>query len=195
MSSIENTIYDALRQQLSSALKGAFLMQEIKNHAQLLTKEVTERTADLTKANRQLQREILRRKKVDAALKESEKNLRTITEATPIPLVIIRMRDGRILYSNDPFLYEFGLNVSGRKGKAILNKRIHQFFHDIDYINEIFEKLKDKKCKTKIILLTVVRYSEEEKKKKMNMGNIVDYITKPFDIDELTEKINKCINK
>ena len=61
--------------------------------------------------------------------------------------------------------------------------------------NEILEKLKQKKYKTKIILLTVVRYSKEEKKKIMNMGNIVDYITKPFDIDELTEKINKCINK
>ncbi|MBN2535309.1 MAG: substrate-binding domain-containing protein [Spirochaetales bacterium] len=156
MSNIENTIYDALRQQLSSALKGAFLMQEIKNHAQLLTKEVTERTADLTKANKQLQREILRRKKVDAALKESEKNLRTITEATPLPLVIIRMRDGRIQYSNNPFLYEFGLYSSGHKGKVILNRRIHQFFHDFDYINEIFEKL-EKTGKLANIELTASR--------------------------------------
>ncbi|MBN2441727.1 MAG: substrate-binding domain-containing protein, partial [Spirochaetales bacterium] len=137
MSGIENTIYDALRQQLSSALKGAFLMQEIKNHARHLTKEVTERTADLIVTNKQLQREIVRRKKVDAALKESEKNLRTITEATPIPLVIIRMQDGHILYSNNPFLYEFGL-----KEKPKHNERIHQFFNDPDYIEELFEKLK-----------------------------------------------------
>jgi len=48
---------------------------------------------------------------------------------------------------------------------------------------EILKKLKKKKSKPKIILLTVVRYSEEE------------YITKPFDIDELTERIYKHINQ
>jgi len=41
--------------------------------------------------------------------------------------------------------------------------------------------------------LTVVRYSEEEKKKIRTMGNIVDYVTKPFDIDELMVRINKYI--
>jgi two-component system OmpR family response regulator len=56
---------------------------------------------------------------------------------------------------------------------------------------EILEKIKDKKSNPKIILLTVVRFSNEEKKKLMDMGNVVDYITKPFDIDELSKKINR----
>ena len=60
---------------------------------------------------------------------------------------------------------------------------------------EILKKLKKKKSKPKIILLTVVRYSEEEKGKICHMGNIVDYITKPFDIDELTERIHKHIKQ
>jgi DNA-binding response OmpR family regulator len=60
---------------------------------------------------------------------------------------------------------------------------------------EILKKLKKKKSKPKIILLTVVRYSEEEKEKIYHMGNVVDYITKPFDIDELTERIYKHINQ
>ncbi len=60
---------------------------------------------------------------------------------------------------------------------------------------EILKKLKEKKSKPKIILLTVVRYSEEEKGKICHMGNIVDYITKPFDIDELTERIHKHIKQ
>lgn len=60
--------------------------------------------------------------------------------------------------------------------------------------SEILKKLKDKKSKPKIILLTVVRYSEEEKKKILNMGDVVDYVTKPFDLDELTERIYKHIN-
>ena len=59
--------------------------------------------------------------------------------------------------------------------------------------SEILKKLKDKKSKPKIILLTVVRYSDEEKKKIFDMGNIVDYVVKPFDIDELTEKIHRYI--
>lgn len=58
--------------------------------------------------------------------------------------------------------------------------------------NEILKKLKRKKSKPKIILLTVVRFSNEEIKKLMDIGNVVDYIKKPFDIDELTEKIKKC---
>ena len=61
--------------------------------------------------------------------------------------------------------------------------------------SEILKKLKEKKSKPKIILLTVVRYSDEEKEKVYQMGNVVDYLTKPFDIDELTERIYKHINQ
>ena len=56
---------------------------------------------------------------------------------------------------------------------------------------EILEKLKDKNIDTKIILLTVVRFSDEEKEKILQMGNVVDYITKPFDIDELITAVKK----
>jgi len=61
--------------------------------------------------------------------------------------------------------------------------------------SEILEKLREKKSKPKIILLTVVRYSDEEKEKILEMGNVVDYITKPFDIDELTNRIYKHIKQ
>ncbi|HEC92272.1 MAG TPA: response regulator [Candidatus Atribacteria bacterium] len=58
---------------------------------------------------------------------------------------------------------------------------------------EILEKLKEKNCKAKIILLTVVRYSDEEKKKIMNMGNVVGYITKPFEFDDLVNAVKKHV--
>jgi len=63
---------------------------------------------------------------------------------------------------------------------------------------EILEKLKEKSCNPKIVLLTVIRYSKEEKKKIMNMGNVVDYlrfirITKPFEIDNLSNEIKKSL--
>ena len=59
--------------------------------------------------------------------------------------------------------------------------------------SEILKKLKEKKSNPKIILLTVVRYSEEEKKKIFEMGNIVDYVTKPFEIDDLMDSIKKHV--
>jgi len=57
---------------------------------------------------------------------------------------------------------------------------------------EILEQLKRKKTKPRIILLTVVRYSDEEKQKLYQMG-IVDYITKPFELNHLVNTIQKHI--
>jgi len=57
---------------------------------------------------------------------------------------------------------------------------------------EILDKLKEKKTKPKIILLTVVRYSDEEKQKLGQMG-IVDYVTKPFELNNLINTINNHI--
>ena len=100
-------------------------------------------------------------------------------------------------------LYNEGHEIeTAEDGSDFLNK-LDNFDPDIVTLDvmmpglntrEILEKLKGKKSNPKIILLTVVRYSEEEKKKIMTMGNVVDYVTKPFDIDELTERIFKHIN-
>lgn len=61
--------------------------------------------------------------------------------------------------------------------------------------SEILKKLNNKKSKTKIILLTVVRYSEDEKKKILEMGNVVDYITKPFDMDFLLDVVKRHVRQ
>ena len=58
---------------------------------------------------------------------------------------------------------------------------------------EILEKLKEKTGNPKIILLTVVRFSDEEKQKILEMGNVVDYITKPFEFDVLMSTVKKHI--
>ncbi len=55
---------------------------------------------------------------------------------------------------------------------------------------EILDKLKEKKSKPKVILLTVVRFDGDEKK-IFEQGNVVDYIKKPFDIDMLIDAVKK----
>ena len=58
---------------------------------------------------------------------------------------------------------------------------------------EILERLKEKNTQPKIVLLTVVRYSDEEKEQLFKMGNIVDYITKPFDVQKLVSAVSQHI--
>ena len=99
-------------------------------------------------------------------------------------------------------LYKEGFETeTAEDGAEFLNK-LETFNPDIVTLDimmpglttsEILQKIKEKKSKPKIILLTVVRYSEEEKKKIRTMRNIVDYVTKPFDIDELLVRIRKYI--
>jgi DNA-binding response OmpR family regulator len=101
-------------------------------------------------------------------------------------------------------LYKEGFEIeTAEDGLDFLNK-IDDFYPDIVTLDvmmpgpttsEILEQLKDKKCNPRIILLTVVRFSNEEKRRIINMGNVVDYVIKPFDIDELTEKIHKYKNQ
>jgi len=48
---------------------------------------------------------------------------------------------------------------------------------------------------TKIAFLTVVNVSKDEKKFLLNQDNIVDYIQKPFDVDDLITRVNKIMHK
>ncbi|MEI6731178.1 MAG: response regulator [archaeon] len=46
---------------------------------------------------------------------------------------------------------------------------------------------------TKVAYLSVVRTSEAEKEDLMKSKNIVDFIQKPFDINELLERVKKLV--
>ena len=90
-----------------------------------------------------------------------------------------------------------------KDGSDFLNK-IDEFQPDLVTLDvmmpglttkDILEQLKEKQTKPKIILLSVVQFSEEEKNKIFAMGNIVDYITKPFDLSEFIETVEKHISK
>ncbi len=58
---------------------------------------------------------------------------------------------------------------------------------------EILEKLKEKQTKPKIILLTVIQFTDEQRDKLYKMGDVVDYITKPFDLHDLMDNVKKNI--
>jgi len=48
---------------------------------------------------------------------------------------------------------------------------------------------------TKIAFLSVVRTSEAEKEQLLGQSNVVDYIQKPFDINNLLNKIKKIVGE
>jgi len=120
-------------------------------------------------------------------------------------------KPGRILIVDDDPDFRELLDLMLRKegiqttiaenGEDFLNK-IDDFQPDLVTLDvmmpgltteEILEKLIKKKCKPKIILLTVVRYSKETLEKILNKGNIVAYIDKPFDLDDFIDTINELL--
>jgi DNA-binding response OmpR family regulator len=58
---------------------------------------------------------------------------------------------------------------------------------------EILQRLKGKKSNPQILLLTVVRFSEEEIEQLLTMDNVVGYITKPFDFDDFVKTVKKIV--
>lgn len=61
----EPTIYDSLREDVSTALKGALLLEQIRTHEHRLEAQVARRTAELTRANGELRTEIERRTRLE----------------------------------------------------------------------------------------------------------------------------------
>lgn len=59
------TVYDAVRDQVASALKGALLLEQVRTHERRLEAEVARRTAALTRANHDLRLEIERRTRLE----------------------------------------------------------------------------------------------------------------------------------
>jgi DNA-binding response OmpR family regulator len=92
--------------------------------------------------------------------------------------------------------------LMAENGKDFLNK-VDDFEPDLVTLDvmmpglttrEILQGLQKKHVNPKIVLLTVVRFSDEEKEKILQLGNIVEYVTKPFDFEELVSSVNKHIS-
>jgi PAS domain S-box-containing protein len=118
--------YDLLRRRLQEAVKGVLLLQRVQAQ-----------TIALTKTNEKLQEEIAERERAEKALRESELYLRAILDANPIPLVIYRERDGRILYANECFGITFGFDSTN-----ITKRKFQEYFNDPYEYRLLLEKLK-----------------------------------------------------
>lgn len=57
---------------------------------------------------------------------------------------------------------------------------------------EILSRLHEMQVNPKVILLTIVRYSNSERQKLFEMGNVVEYIQKPFDIEDLKHAVRQA---
>jgi DNA-binding response OmpR family regulator len=60
---------------------------------------------------------------------------------------------------------------------------------------DILEKLHQKKINPKIVLLTVVRFTDKEKQHLFEKGCIVDCLTKPFEVKQLLYTVHKHLEK
>ncbi len=57
-------------------------------------------------------------------------------------------------------------------------------------IPDILTRLRDAYGNPPVILVTVVRYTKEDQQSNFAHGNVVDYITKPFDVTTLIRTIS-----
>jgi DNA-binding LacI/PurR family transcriptional regulator/signal transduction histidine kinase len=61
----ELAVYDTLREELGNALKGSLLFDQVRSHERRLEAEVVRRTAELTRMNDELTREVERRRRLE----------------------------------------------------------------------------------------------------------------------------------
>lgn len=72
---VDGTIYESLRTQISSALQGSYLLQQVQQYSTQLEQRVEERTAELTRTVHLLESEISQRLKAERAILQMNEEL------------------------------------------------------------------------------------------------------------------------
>ncbi len=91
--------------------------EKVRQTRQKLEAKVARRTADLTRTNRRLNREIGERKKTDEALQQSRKRFEQFMQHMP-SIAFIKDLQGRYTYANQAYQTLFGLPPEERIGKT-----------------------------------------------------------------------------
>ena len=96
-----------LEHAIQNALERARLRQENNRYRQHLEEEIARRTADLTertqdleRSNRKLQKEIGQRKQAEATLRRREEKFRELADLLPQP--VFETQSGRTLFLHQP---------------------------------------------------------------------------------------------
>ncbi|MCH8982271.1 (d)CMP kinase [candidate division KSB1 bacterium] len=81
--------------------------------------------------------------------------------------------------------------------EASTKKSISEIFESKgeDYFRDREEEIVKKITNTKIIYLSTVKMSDIEKEEMTKQPNIVDFIQKPFDINDLLARVKKALGK
>ncbi len=93
--------------------------EEIVRHHQLLEQEVSRRTAELTQANQELQREVRERQSTELALRESQGNLQRLFDSLQ-DLLFVMSPDGQLLHANPQAMERLGYSLGELRGMHFL---------------------------------------------------------------------------
>jgi len=85
-----------------------------------------------------LTEDITGRKEVELALTDSESRFRAIAEATPIPIAITSLKDGRLLYANKLFAPAVGYDA-----EEITQVPFQQFYHNPEERQRLTDTIKE----------------------------------------------------
>ncbi|MBN1430702.1 MAG: substrate-binding domain-containing protein [Anaerolineae bacterium] len=109
---IEGAIYENLRAQISSALRGSQLLQQAQSYTAQLERRVTERTEELTQAVNQLQTEVAERQQAQEALAQERNLLRTLVDSIP-DIIYVKDAEGRFILKNETGAHVMGAASAG----------------------------------------------------------------------------------
>lgn len=102
----------------------------------LLEQRVIERTAELHKTNKELQRDMVRRKQAEDALQQSEERYRTLVEYSPGAIVV--HSKGCVLYVNPAGVKLFG----AASAEEFIGRQIFEFVHN-DYKEDVIRRAEE----------------------------------------------------
>lgn len=116
----DTTAYELLRGQISSALKGALLLQARQEAEKALAKALAEVEQQVNERTGELQQEIAERSQVENALRDSESRFRAIFEMAGVGVALSTL-EGKLLETNPAFRQMMGYTAAELKHLSVLD--------------------------------------------------------------------------